>query len=308
MKSGGPPILGHPRALLPLEIKCRIIELVRDTKTLDALCEATKSNSTLYQTVLQTRWADITLFEDYLLTEPHWCDRLEHQRPQVERLICKITSTICDETQPYLMLAAYIKHLFVNLDFLVNEETPTYGEEYMCKVEGVAYEGVLYNFGLLFPQLINLIQLEIDGVLYQEQLECITKINSLRILRLRYTSRCYGINQRDGQRRWCHEIGSICWDSLARLRQIRRLEIGHILPDESSSLARAVAKLENLENLVATAAIGHENTDWYGTRPSSLDYFLNILFANRHRFPSKIKSLAFADTCNDARSYMASLL
>ena len=298
-------MLGHPWALLPIEIKSRIIELVRDTKTLDALCEATKSNSTLYQTALQTRWADVTLFEDDLLAEPHWCDRLEHQWPPPKRLLCKIATTICGGIQPHLTPAAYIKHLFLNLDFLITEP-PRSSEELICKVEGVAYEGVLYSFRLLFPQLINLVQLEVEGVLCQEQLECITKIDSLRILRLRYTSCCHGIEQRDGRRRQCNDIDTICWDSLARLRQIRRLEIGHIFPEESSSLAGAIARLENLENLVASAGIGHgPDTDWHGSRPSSLDYFVNILLRRGYHFPSKIKSLAFADVVPNGLPFFA---
>ena len=57
-----------------------------------------------------------------------------------------------------------------------------------------------------------------------------------------------GLLQRDGQRRDGGIIG-LCWDGLIPLHQLRRLEIGQVVPKECCTFAGAVAKLENLECL-----------------------------------------------------------
>ncbi|MCJ1386833.1 hypothetical protein MMC17_009961 [Xylographa soralifera] len=200
--------------------------------------------------------------------------------------------------------AAFVKCLNINIDFEITDDIygdlpNNYQPEYGC-LEDVTYDDVDYSLASLLPQLKYLTQLNLDGILYQSQLERSTnlEIETLRTLKLRGTTYCWGLLQRGGERRVYQDL-VLRWDSLARLQYLRCLEIGHVLPDESISLARAISNLGHLDRLHVSASSSYPDMDmdWHGTRPASLNFFLDVLCSKpiQYTLAQSIKSLAFTE-------------
>ena len=285
---------------LPIEIVCRIIRQVPDDGTLEAWCEATKFNQILQKTSLETRWSVVWIGEHDFLTAPHPCARPEHTRSAPERLVgALLRKPHYREGILPLAPAAFVKHLNLNIDFELTDYTygdlpDAYQPEYGCP-EDVTYEDVDYSLASLLPQLKHLTQLNFDSILCQSQLERITnlEIETLRTLKLRGTTQRFGLLERGGERR-VYESLPFQWDSLARLQYLRCLEIGHVLPNESTSLAKAISNLGHLERLHVSASSGYADRNWHGTRPASLNVFLDVLYSKPIQYPlaQSIKSLA----------------
>ncbi|MCJ1330426.1 hypothetical protein MMC10_007109 [Thelotrema lepadinum] len=293
---------------LPAEIIELIFEQIRDVGTLDRLCEATRFTAHLFHLALSQRWEEVQIGEGDFLVAPHVCDRPEHSSAEPRKLLHTLLESPAQGSAP---VASYIKILSISLEFEVTPDLygEPYEDEYSC-LEDVTNEDIDHSFSLLFPQLTTLKQLNLDGVLYQGQLERITQLQSIQILRLRRPGGCWPLLRR-GHGRF-NRGADLClqWDSLPKLTRLRNLEIGQVVPSEAASLGNAFIQLDGLRKLVVSAS-GWEgdqesSIEWYGTKPGSLNYFVEVIAGNstanssKALLPPSLWSLALNANCYGA--------
>ena len=285
---------------LPIEIIQLIIEQVGDTDTLDKLCEATRFVGPLFHVALSRRWKEVQILEHHFLVAPHDCDRPEHSSTEPRKLLHALLEPATQGLPP---IASHVRVLTIDLRFhcTPNLYGEPYEDDFEC-LEDVTYEDIDYSLSLLIPNLCSLRQLNLDGPLYQGQLERITQLQSIQILKIRQNSTSWPLLRR-GHGRF-NGGSDLClrWDSLAKLTRLCHLEIGEVVPDEAASLGNALVQLDALRKLVVTASHnkGTEGSQiaWYGNKPGGLHHFVKVIFeshdASRPRalLPPNLVSLA----------------
>ena len=297
-------------SFLPIEVIQLIIEQVGDIDTLDGLCEATRFTDPLFHVAISRRWKEVQIKEHDFLVAPHDCDRPEHSFKEPRKLFHTLLEPSAQGLAP---VASHVRVLSIDLKF---DCTPDlYGEPYEddfeC-LEDVTYEDIDYSFSLLIPNLCSLGQLNLDGPLYQGQLERITQLQSIQILKLRHNNTFWPLLRRGHER--FNGGADLClqWDSLAKLSRLCHLEIGEIVPDEAESLGNALVQLDALRKLVIAAShnrgVEDSPIEWHGTEPGSLDYFVKEIFIGqaashtRTLLPPNLLSIALVlSDFNDAR-------
>ena len=302
-------------AYLPLEIICIIIKQTDDVQTLENWCSATRRCRALRTFTLKTRWANVIISQDNLISKfddlpsPTWGNDL------IQRAI-----TNENATEP---LASLIKSLTLWFQFRAPPKVPTptiFSYDRTCDNWDPKWlpssEDIQHSLSTLLPHCTSLKQLDHDGVLYQENLDEICKLTTIECVRLRTTYPNFPARWRhppyhcgpmrnglDGARMGVHfEFRTLPFENLGRLQNLVQLEIGEIWEDEGRGIAQAVGQLRNLKVLSLTAGHKTASDGIWPSSPTQLRLLFVFLFSVTSegeegicKLPATLESLVISD-------------
>lgn len=290
---------------LPLEVLSLIIQNTADSKTRKTWRDATKHSARLQHDAMQTTYSTFAICEKRLLRAPKmsrrydWytysagdeaseCTLSEAQRPK-NQLVLELWR--CG----YQSLAPYVLRL--NLQFyFASSDRRTYL---------VRSEDVRHTLNTILPAAKALQEIDHSGVLYQEDLDGILEVKSLRILRVRQSWNETPCMCSEGRSPRPRALWLLDWSRLLHLHALKTLSVSQLHAFEAVGLAKALKKLRSLESLrVEIAKTDVRAIDALSDDGDDLPFktFIDALYHREEKdaseelgFPSSLKALALSN-------------
>lgn len=293
---------------LPLEILSIIIENTADSKTLKSWRGATKDSTRLHRVATRTSYSTFTICEKDLLRAPKVirrhsrynsfgddeasdCTPSRAKRP-MRQLILELAR--CS----YQKFALHVRRLHLQFYFASSDR----------QMHLVRSEDIIHTLDMILPKATALHEIDHHGVLYQEMLNGILEVRSLKVLRVRQSWNDTPCSCSEGKFPRPRGLRTLDWSRLFHLHALKNLLVSQLYSDEAVGLAKAVKKMGKLETLRveisdrdirAANALSHDNDDDY----LSLTAFINALYrcdegdaSKALGFPSSLKALALVNS------------
>ena len=290
---------------LPGDILLVVIENTVDSETCKAWRDATNDSAKLHRVAVITSYSAFTICEKDLL-----------RAPQVHRRHNGYTSSTDDEAsegnlkeaeQPknqlvrelkrcaYQSFAPFIRRLHLQFYFASLDRLKPL----------VRSEDVRHTLDTILSGVKILEEIDHHGVLYQEELEGIFKIRSLKVLRVRQSwndTPCLCAESASPRPRG---LWLLDWSRLLHLHALKTFSISQLYAFEAVGLAKAIKKLTRLEHLrVEIAKADIRTVDALSDDGDDLPFktFIDALYRREEEhgseelgFPSSLKSLALSN-------------
>lgn len=244
---------------LPLALMPIIIQQTSEPSTLKALCESTRGSSYLHLLCLRETFRVYTIEKSDLLSAPlgfrvregesdddddDEADEEDYDRD--EALLDEEDDSSLFEPARYKSfyreIGPHIKRLVLNFRFN-SVETP----------DGLTEsEDIHYTVASLLPHTSNLEEIDHDGVIYQELLDCLIATPSLKVFKARKTCVAQPCTLSNLPRRPTDLL--LNWDKLGALSFLKTLHISHLFKPEAIGLASAIKGMHQLEDLHVAAS------------------------------------------------------
>ncbi len=234
---------------LPQEILSIIIEKTADPNTLGTWREATKHSARLNHLAIEMTYRTFTLCEKDLLRAPEttrhhvwytvWPDdeARDHSRSVADLPRQQLISNL--KRQSYQNLAPHVRHLHLQFYFASSDRQKNL----------VRSEDVRSTLDTILLKARALQEINHHGVLYQEELDGIFQVRSLKVLRVRQSWNELPCSCSERMSPRSKRLWSLDWNRLFQLHALKTLSISQLHIFEAMGLAKAVKKLVNLESL-----------------------------------------------------------
>ncbi len=228
---------------LPQEILAIIIEKTADPNTLETWRKATKHSARLNHLAIETTYRTFTLCETDLLRAPEtytvWPDdeARDHSRSVAEQPRQRLISNL--KRQSYQNLAPHIRRLHLQFYFASSDRQKNL----------VRSEDVRRTLDTILLKARALQEIDHHGVLYQEELDGIFQVRSLKVLRVRQSWNELPCSCSERMLPRSRRLWSLDWNRLFQLHALKTLSISQLHIFEAMGLAKAVKKLVKLESL-----------------------------------------------------------
>lgn len=240
-----------PPVLMPI-----IIQQTSDLSTLRALCESTRGSSYLHLLSLRETYRIYTIEQIDLLNAPSAFRTLvdnedesddgddDDDNDNSQSILKKnqgaLTSAL--HSSFYQGIGPHIKRLVLNLRFK-SVETP----------DGlVESEDIHFTLKSLLSYVSTLEEIDHDGVMYQEFLDCLITKPILKVFKARKTWIAQPCTKSNTPRPL--DDLSLNWEGLGSLSFLKILHISHLFGSEACGLASAIRRLHHLEDLYVAAS------------------------------------------------------
>ena len=175
----------------------------------------------------------------------------------------------------------------------------------------VRSEDVRHTLDMILPKATALQEIDHHGVLYQEMLNGILEVRSLKVLRVRQSWNDTPCSFSEGEFPRPRGLRTLDWSRLFHLHALKILLISQLYIDEAVGLAKAVKmrKLESLrveiaeKNIRAANALSDAANDDDDDNDLPLTAFINALYRRDEGdaskalgFPSSLKALALVNS------------
>lgn len=291
---------------LPQEILGMIIENTADSETQRSWREATTHWPLLYRVTIQTTYSTFTICEKDLLKAPKvirygdWYtsfgnDEASDGTPRgAERPKRQLIHDL--RTFSYQNIAPSVRRLVLQFYFASSNRLDNL----------VRSEDVRHTLDTILPEAKFLQEIDHHGVLYQEELDGILAVRSLKLLRVRQSWNETPCSCSEGESPRPIGLLALDWSRLPHLHALKTLSISQLHTYEAVGLARAVKRLRKLESLrLETAKIDILDADIFsddGDDNEPLMTFIGELYRREEKyssedvgFPSSLKVLALVD-------------
>lgn len=242
-----------PIILMPI-----VIEQTSDLSTLNALCEATRGSSYLHLLCLREIYRVYSIEQGDLLRVPWehrdiwyessddecYDDEIDGERKETPSANGDKLGRLRSNPQEsfYQDIGPHIKLLNLNFQF----RSPAIPDEL------IESEDVLYTIASLLPYTSRLEEIDHDGLMHQELLDCLIATPNLRVLKVRKTWSAQPCTW-SGLRRPPDDL-LLNWNGVGALSLLKTLHISHLFDSEAQGLASAIRRIPHLENLYVAAS------------------------------------------------------
>ena len=244
-----------PPVLMPI-----IIQQTSDLSTLRALCESTRGSSYLHLLSLRETYRVYTIEQMNLLNAPSAYKTLGDDEDEsddggdddddnddndnlqsiLENNQGALTSVLHNSF--YQGIGPHIKRLVLNLRFKSVETSDGLVES----------EDIHFTLKSLLSYASTLEEIDHDGVMYQELLDCLITKPILKVFKARKTWIAQPCTKSNTPRPL--DDLSLNWEGLGSLSFLKILHISHLFDSEACGLASAIRRLHHLEDLYVAAS------------------------------------------------------
>ena len=233
-----------------------IIQQTSEPSTLKALCESTRGSSYLHLLCLRETFRVYTIEKSDLLSAPlgFRVREGESDDDEADEEDYDRDETLLDEEDDsslfesarykssYQEIGPHIKRLVLNFRFNSVET-----QDRLIKSEDIHY-----TVASLLSHASNLEEIDHDGVIYQELLDCLIATPSLKVFKARKTWVAQPCTLSNLPRRPNDLL--LNWDKLGALSFLKTLHISHLFEPEAIGLASAIKGMNQLEDLHVAAS------------------------------------------------------
>ena len=274
---------------IPLDALSIVIENTQDSETLKAWVQATRYSTLLHLIAIKLAYSTFTICEKNLL-----------RAPDVTRHSGRYTSIADDEVSDraqissYQKLAPHVRRLHLQFYFASSNR----------QQDLVRSEDVSYTLGTIIKEAKALQEIDHHGVLYQEELDAMLDVQSLKVLRVRQSWNDTPCSCSEGENLRPRGLWTLDLSRLFHLDALKNLSVSQVHNQEAVGLARAVRKLRKLESLRVEVGKGDlmDPYDPFGEgEDSPLMMFIITLCCQQDGhtsqdagLPSSLKALALA--------------
>lgn len=290
---------------LPLEIRSIIIQNTADSETCKAWRDATKDSIRLQRDAVRTSYSTFTICEKDLLRAPKVHRRYNWYTSSADDEASERNLKEAEQPKPQLVrelrrcayqsFAPYIRRLHLQFYFASSDRLKPL----------VRSEDVRHTLDTVLPEAKNLEEIDHHGVLYQEELEGIFEVRSLKVLRMRQSWNDTPCLCTEGTSPRPRGLWLLEWSRLFHLHALKTLSVSQLHAFEAVGLAKAVKKLRRLENLrVEIAKADIRAADALSDDGDDLPFktFIDALYRREKKheseelgFPSSLNSLALSN-------------
>ena len=293
-------------SLLPQEILSAIIEKTTDSDTLRTWLEATKRSTHLQNVAIETTYSIITICEKDLLCAPKITRHHEWYTFWADDEASDSTLSVSQQPRRQLILnlkrwsyqnmAPHVRRLNLHFYFASSDR----------QKDLVRSEDVRRTLDTLLPKTKVLQDIDHHGVLYQEELDGIFEVRSLKVLRVRQSWNEMPCSCSERMVPRSRRLWTLDWSRLFHLNALKTLSVSQLHVYEAIGLANAVKRLKKLESLrveIGEVDIHTTNTIFFDDAEFPLTRFLNALYREEEEegaseelgFPSSLKAIALVN-------------
>ena len=293
-------------SLLPQEILPVIIEKTTDSNTLITWLEATKRSAHLHHLATEMIYSILTICEKDLLCAPKVTRHHEWYTFCADDEASDGTLSVAQQPRRQIILnlkrrsyqhmAPHIRCLHLQFYFASLDR----------RKDLVRSEDVRRTLDTLLPNTKALQEIDHHGVLYQEELDGIFEVRSLKVLRVRQSWNDMPCSCSERMVPRSRRLWTLDWSRLFHLHALKTLSVSQLHVYEAVGLANAVKRLKKLESLrveIGEVDIHTTNTIFFDDAEFPLTRFLNALYREEEEeyaseeigFPSSLKAIALVN-------------